>query len=43
MRKYGFKPTVSLKEGIRDTIVWYRTQRPPHAGYNIFEEGIKID
>ena len=43
MRKYGFKPTVSLKEGIRDTIAWYRTQRAPHAVYNVFEEGIKID
>lgn len=43
MTKYGYKTTVSLKEGISDTIAWYRMEKGKYAIYNVFAEGIKID
>lgn len=40
--KYGFKPSVSLAEGIKETMEWFRSNRQNmDKHYNVFTEGVK--
>jgi GDP-L-fucose synthase len=40
-RSYGFKSSVSLEEGIKDTIQWYVDEKAsPKERFNVFTEGI---
>ncbi|MFZ1983538.1 MAG: NAD-dependent epimerase/dehydratase family protein [Desulfatitalea sp.] len=40
----GFAPKVSLEEGVRDTIEWFRRQRSaPMGRYNVFTQGVNFE
>jgi GDP-L-fucose synthase len=43
LAEHGFSPTVSLKQGIEDTLNWYRDQKHDLTGrYNVFTQGMSV-